>query len=100
MATHRVFLAVSPEPLAILIALVAGDYHDAANRRGVSRGLKHMSRSHDVGGISLHRLAIGAANQWLRRVMNQNLRAVIKGLRQFLLIPDVPENGDHVPVDR
>src|SRR5215472_17446730 len=39
---ERVFLTISPEPLAVFVTLVAGHHHDGANRWTRADGIEHM----------------------------------------------------------
>ena len=74
MATELFVLAISPQPLAILIAFVAGHDDDAAHRRGRLRGGENMDGPHDVGRIGRYGLPIRQANQRLGGQMKHELR--------------------------
>ena len=74
MSAHGVLLAVGVEPFAVFVTLVGGHRHDRAGKSPPAEGLKHVDRSHHVGGVSLHRLSIGKAHQRLRRQMEDKVR--------------------------
>ena len=74
VTAHRVFLAVSMGPFAILVTLVGRDDDDGARTSGEADRLEHVDRAHDVSRVGLHRLLVGQAHQRLRRQMENKIR--------------------------
>ena len=73
MAAHRVVLAIAPLPLAVLVALVAGDDEDDADvapRRG---GVEDVHGAHHVRRVGLDRVGVGAAHERLRGHVEDDL---------------------------
>jgi len=74
---QAVGLAVAVHPLAVLVALVAGDNHNGAALAGRWRvsaaGLQQVHRAHDVGGEGACGIGVGGAHQGLCGHVDDNL---------------------------
>ena len=55
---HRFVFTVAPFPFAVLVALVGGYVHNRFQASTLACGFEHVHRTHDIGGISFHRLAV------------------------------------------
>ncbi|MOA01542.1 hypothetical protein D3C78_1209570 [compost metagenome] len=74
MSTHGLVFAITPLPLAVLVALVGSDIDDGPQARALTSRFQHMKTAHHVGGIGFHRLTIGQPHQWLGSHMNEQIR--------------------------
>ncbi len=73
MAAHWLVLAVSPLPLAVLIALVRGDVEQHAHVLPAADRIEQVDRAHHIGLIGQPRLLEGAAHERLRGHVDDDL---------------------------
>ncbi len=66
VAAHRLVLAVAPEPLAVLVALVARHDDDGAGPALLPERLEHVGGPEHVRRHRLHRLLVGEPDERLR----------------------------------
>ena len=73
VAAHGLVFAIGLGTFAILVALVAGDADDGADRWRAAHGVEHMRRAHHVDRVCLQWLLITEAHQRLRRHVDDHL---------------------------
>ena len=95
-AAHGFVLTVTPHPFFVLVALVGGDVDDGTHGGRLAHGFQKIYGAHDIGGIGLDRVDIGAAHQRLRGHVNNDIgRGLSHGIGQPGAIADVADDGCH-----
>src|ERR1700687_1302353 len=74
MSAQRIRLAIWPDPFLILVALIRRDTYHGAHAGCLADGFHHMHSTHDVGAVCTYGVGVGAANDGLRRQMEDDLR--------------------------
>src|SRR5882672_2350856 len=94
--SEAVGLAVAPNPLVVLVSLVARDVDHGRLSREPSSRLEQVHRPHHVGRIGVDRIFIRKPDHRLRRQMKDDVRPVLlEAFAQPRVIPDVAGYGYH-----
>ncbi len=78
VSAERIALAIRPDPLLVLVALVGSDDDDGANGGGLAHGFEQVNGPEDVRLVSADGVGVGVADQRLRGKMEDDLR--LRGL--------------------
>jgi hypothetical protein len=94
VTTHRVVLAIAPDPFLVLVAFVAGHIDHDAGTLELAHRLEQIDRAHDVCRIGLNRLIVAVANHGLRRHVDDDVGIAFgeRGL-EVLEVANVTVNG-------
>ncbi len=100
VTAERIGLAVAPDPLLVLVALVGGDGDDGADGGGAADGVEDAGGADDVGLVGADGVVVGEADERLGSEMEDDFggEVVERGL-QSDSVADVAANVSNIAAD-